>query len=213
MALNNKTKKFLKHNIGVLIVSLFLVIFMILSFAGGLSMSQEFLLEKIAISILLAVSLGLVVGFLGELSLGQAGFMCIGAYIGGKIAALLVEPLGNGLLTLIISLLVGGLAAAASGFLIGLPALRLKGDYLAIVTLAFGEIVKTIFLNTGPTSFGGATGLTTPRYNRNYLFIYAFLLVVIMLLVIQNLIRSKHGRAITAIRDSEIASRATGRNA
>ena len=212
MALNNKTKKFLKHNIGVLIVSLFLVIFMILSFAGGLSMSQEFLLEKIAISILLAVSLGLVVGFLGELSLGQAGFMCIGAYIGGKIAALLVEPLGNGLLTLIISLLVGGLAAAASGFLIGLPALRLKGDYLAIVTLAFGEIVKTIFLNTGPISFGGATGLTTPRYNRNYLFIYAFLLVVIMLLVIQNLIRSKHGRAITAIRDSEIASRATGIN-
>ena len=212
MALNNKTKKFLKHNIGVLIVALFSVIFTILSLTGGLSMSQEFLLEKIAISILLAVSLGLVVGFLGELSLGQAGFMCIGAYIGGKIAALLVEPLGNGLLTLIIALLVGGIAAAASGFLIGLPALRLKGDYLAIVTLAFGEIVKTIFLNTSAESFGGATGLTTPRYDRNYLLIYAFILVIIMLLVIQNLIRSKHGRAITAIRDSEIASRATGIN-
>lgn len=212
MALNNKAKKFLKHNIGVLIIALFLVIFTILSLVGGLSMSQEFLLEKIAISILLAVSLGLVVGFLGELSLGQAGFMCIGAYIGGKIAALLVEPLGNGLLTLIIALFVGGLAAATSGLLIGLPALRLKGDYLAIVTLAFGEIVKTIFLNTSATSFGGATGLTTPRYDRNYLFIFAFLFVIIMLLVIQNLIRSKHGRAITAIRDSEIASRATGIN-
>lgn len=212
MALNNKAKKFLKHNIGVLIIALFLLIFTILSLVGGLSMSQEFLLEKIAISILLAVSLGLVVGFLGELSLGQAGFMCIGAYIGGKIAALLVEPLGNGLLTLIIALFVGGLAAAASGLLIGLPALRLKGDYLAIVTLAFGEIVKTIFLNTSATSFGGATGLTTPRYDRNYLFIFAFLFVIIMLLVIQNLIRSKHGRAITAIRDSEIASRATGIN-
>lgn len=212
MALNKKTRKFLKHNISVLIIALFLVIFALLSVTGNLSMSSQFLLEKIAISILLAVSLGLVVGFLGELSLGQAGFMCIGAYFGGKIASLLVASLGNGLLTLFISILVGGLTAAISGFIIGLPALRLKGDYLAIVTLAFGEIVKTIFLNTSAESFGGATGLSTPRYNRTYLFIYAFIFVIIMLLVIQDLIRSKHGRAITAIRDSEIASRATGIN-
>ena len=84
MALNKQTRKFLKHNIGVMIVALFLIVFMILSFTGNLTMSNQFLLEKIAISILLAVSLGLVVGFLGELSLGQAGFMCIGAYLGGK---------------------------------------------------------------------------------------------------------------------------------
>ena len=212
MALNKQTRKFLKHNIGVMIVALFLIVFMILSFTGNLTMSNQFLLEKIAISILLAVSLGLVVGFLGELSLGQAGFMCIGAYLGGKVAALLEPSLGNGIGTLLIALLAGGLAAAASGLLIGLPALRLKGDYLAIVTLAFGEIVKTIFLNTGPNSFGGATGLSTPRYNRNYLFIFVFVAVIIMLIIIQNLVRSKHGRAITAIRDSEIASRATGIN-
>ena len=212
MALNKQTKKFLKHNIGVIIVALFLVIFMILSFTGNLSMSSEFLLEKIAISILLAVSLGLVVGFLGELSLGQAGFMCIGAYLGGKVASLIAPSLGTNVPTLLISILAGGLTAAASGLLIGLPALRLKGDYLAIVTLAFGEIVKTIFLNTSADSFGGATGLTTPRFDRHTLFIYAFIFVLIMLVVIQNLIRSKHGRAITAIRDSEIASRATGIN-
>ena len=212
MIASKQTKKFLKHNIGVMIVALFLVVFMIISFTGNLSMSSQFLLEKIAISILLAVSLGLVVGFLGELSLGQAGFMCIGAYLGGKVAALLEPSLGNGIPTMLIALLVGGLTAAASGLLIGLPALRLKGDYLAIVTLAFGEIVKTIFLNTGPNSFGGATGLTTPRYSRNYLYMFAFVFVIIMLIVVQNLIRSKHGRAITAIRDSEIASRATGIN-
>ena len=212
MALNKQTKKFLKHNIGIIVVALFLIIFMILSFTGNLAMSSQFLLEKIAISILLAVSLGLVVGFLGELSLGQAGFMCIGAYLGGKVASLIAPSLGVGIPTLLIAIIVGGLSAAASGLLIGLPALRLKGDYLAIVTLAFGEIVKTIFLNTGAESFGGATGLTTPRYNRNHLFIYAFIFVIIMLIIIQNLIRSKHGRAITAIRDSEIASRATGIN-
>ena len=212
MAFNKKTKKFLKHNIGVITIALFLVIFMILSFSGNLSMSTEFLLEKIAISILLAVSLGLVVGFLGELSLGQAGFMCIGAYLGGKVASLIAPSLGVGLPTLLISILVGGITAALSGLLIGLPALRLKGDYLAIVTLAFGEIVKTIFLNTSADSFGGATGLETPRYSRQYLFMYAFIFVIIMLLVITNLIRSKHGRAITAIRDSEMASRATGIN-
>ncbi|MBQ2245128.1 MAG: branched-chain amino acid ABC transporter permease [Oscillospiraceae bacterium] len=174
--------------------------------------SLLFLLEKIAISIILAVSLSLVVGFLGELSLGHAGFMCVGAYLGGKIAALLVPTLGNGPLTFLIALLAGGGAAAVCGIIIGIPALRLRGDYLAIVTLAFGEIVKSLFQNSSDETFGGSLGLNTPRYDKNYLFIFAFVLVLLTLMVVQNLMRSKHGRAITAIRDNEIAARATGTN-
>ena len=206
-------KKFkIKHFINYIVIGAATIIFVILNSVGVLGLSEQFLLEKIAISIILAVSLGLVVGFLGELSLGHAGFMCIGAYIGGKVASLLSESIGNGFGNLLISLLVGGVAAAVAGAIIGLPALRLKGDYLAIVTLAFGEIVKTLFLNSSDETFGGPIGLETPRYDRNSLFIIAFVIVLIMLAVIQNLIRSKHGRAITSIRDSEIAARATGIN-
>ncbi len=196
-------KKFkIKHFINYIVIGAATIIFTILNSVGVLGLSEQFLLEKIAISIILAVSLGLVVGFLGELSLGHAGFMCIGAYIGGKVASLLSESMGNGFLTLIIALAVGGLSAAVAGAIIGLPALRLKGDYLAIVTLAFGEIVKTLFLNSSEETFGGPIGLETPRYDRNSLFIIGFVVVLIMLAVIQNLIRSKHGRAITSIRDS-----------
>ena len=207
-----KKKLKLKHFINYIVIGAATIIFVILNSVGALGLSEQFLLEKIAISIILAVSLGLVVGFLGELSLGHAGFMCIGAYIGGKVAALLSESIGNNFGCFIISLIVGGLIAAAAGVIIGLPALRLKGDYLAIVTLAFGEIVKTLFLNSSEESFGGPIGLETPRYDRNSLFIIAFVIVLLMLAVIQNLIRSKHGRAITSIRDSEIAARATGIN-
>ena len=213
MKFSNLKKNFkLKHYINYIGIGFVLILFTILSLTGNTNISTEFLLEKIAISIILAVSLGLVVGFLGELSLGHAGFMCVGAYIGGKISILLDNAMGTNLPNLLISLIAGGLAAGVCGVIIGLPALRLRGDYLAIVTLAFGEIVKTIFLNTKEETFGGATGLSTPRYNREYLFIIAFIVVLIMLFIIQNLIRSKHGRAITAIRDSEIASRATGIN-
>lgn len=201
-----------KHFINYIVIGAFTLIFSILSVTNSLDLLQKFLLEKIAISILLSVSLGLVVGFLGELSLGHAGFMCIGAYLGGKAASLLEPVLGSTLLTLIISLIIGGVSALISGLIIGLPALRLKGDYLAIVTLAFGEIVKTLFLNSSETTFGGPTGINTPRFDNKYLFIVGFVLVLFMLFVIQNLIRSKHGRAITAIRDSEIAARATGIN-
>ena len=109
-------------------------------------------------------------------------------------------------------MVVGCIAAAICGAIIGVPALRLRGDYLAIVTLAFGEIVKSLFQNSSDESFGGSLGLETPRYNKSYLFIIAFVLVLITLAVIQNLIRSKHGRAITAIRDNEIAARASGIN-
>lgn len=201
-----------KHYVNYMGVGIFALVFTIMSLTTGLASSTLYLLEKIAISIILAVSLSLVVGFLGELSLGHAGFMCIGAYIGGKLSAVLVDKLGNGVLTLIIALIVGGACAAVFGVIIGLPALRLKGDYLAIVTLAFGEIVKTIFRNTSNESFGGTLGLPTPRYDKNYLFIFGFLMVLACLAVTQNIIRSKHGRAITSIRDNEIAARAMGIN-
>ena len=118
----------------------------VLTFLGALPQSTLFLLEKVVMNIILAVSLSLVVGFLGELSLGHAGFMCVGAYLGGKVSCLLEPIFGNSILTLVISIIVGGLVAAVCGIIIGLPALRLKGDYLAIVTLAFGEIVWSIFI-------------------------------------------------------------------
>ena len=201
-----------KHFINYVVIGIVVGIFTVLNFTAGIPSSTQILLEKLAIAIILAVSLSLVVGFLGELSLGHAGFMCVGAYLGGKTSALLVPVLGNGVPALIISVIVGGAIAALCGFIIGLPALRLKGDYLAIVTLAFGEIVKSVFQNAAPDFFGGALGMSTPRYDRNYLFIIAFVFVIITLVVIQNLMRSKHGRAITSIRDNEIAAHATGIN-
>lgn len=200
-----------KHLVNYIAVGIVALIFSLITLGGGLPQSTLYMLEKITMNIVLAVSLSLVVGFLGELSLGHAGFMCIGAYMGGKVACLLGD-MGNTVFSLILSVIVGAVIAGAFGLIIGLPALRLKGDYLAIVTLAFGEIVKTVFENTGAESFGGPIGLRTPRFDKQYLFIFGFILVLLTLFVIQNLIRSKHGRAITAIRDNEIAARATGIN-
>ena len=197
------------HYLNYIVVAALTLVFAILSLTGFIDSSDKYLLEKIAIAITLAVSLSMVVGFLGELSLGHAGFMCIGAYLGGKTAVVL-EPLLGEWPTLFISLIVGGVVAAVFGMIIGLPALRLRGDYLAIVTLAFGEIVRSIFMNSSKESFGGSLGLDTPRFDKDILFIIAFIMVLATLAVTQNLIRSKHGRAITAIRDNEIAARATG---
>lgn len=211
--LTDKLKKIKwKRYTNYIAVGIVLFVFTVLTLLDSLPQSTLFLLEKIGISIILSVSLGLVVGFLGELSLGHAGFMCIGAYLGGKTAELLSDVGVEGIPALLISVVVGALAAAAFGFVVGLPALRLKGDYLAIVTLAFCEIVKTIFENSSKESFGGPMGLRTPRFDKHYLFIIIFIFILICLAVMQNLIRSKHGRAITAIRDNEIAARASGIN-
>ena len=203
----------INHYINYIVIGAMTLILGGMTLAGNrFDNSLLFLLEKMAISIILAVSLSLVVSFLGELSLGHAGFMCVGAYLGGKVSSLLVPAMGNGLAAFAISLIVGAAAAAVCGVIIGIPALRLRGDYLAIVTLAFGEIVKTLFQNTSDETFGGTLGLDTPRYDKKYLFIIAFVLVLITLAVVQNFIRSKHGRAVTAIRDNEIAAKATGIN-
>ncbi len=201
----------LKHFINYIVIGIVTVLFGLLGIFGALPSSTIYMLEKIAIAIILAVSLNIVVGFLGELSLGHAGFMCVGAYMGGKVAEL-IDRSGDNIAALLLSVVIGGAVAAIFGFIIGLPALRLRGDYLAIVTLAFGEIVRTLFMNAPEELFGGTLGLSTPRYDKNYLFIIAFLLVLACLAVTQNMMRSKHGRAITSIRDSEIAARATGIN-
>ena len=206
---NIKSSFKLKHYANYIGVTLFLIITCILMSAGYLNRSTANLITQIAYSIILAVSLNLVVGFLGELSLGHAGFMCVGAYLGCYLANQLHTVIGSPLVVLIISMLAGGIIAAVFGFIIGLPALRLRGDYLAIVTLAFGEIVRTVFKNLD--MFGGALGLSTKKYGTN-LFIVALIVVLIMLILVQNLIRSRHGRAITAIRDNEIAAKAMGIN-
>lgn len=202
---NTKPKYFTNY----IIVLVMLAVTLTMKLTGNLARSNATLLAQISYSIILAVSLNFVVGFLGELSLGHAGFMCVGAYLGCFCANFLHDYISSPLLVLIISMLIGGLIAAVFGFIIGLPALRLKGDYLAIVTLAFGEIVRTIFKNL--KSFGGALGLDSTRYKGN-LFVVGFVVILFTLFIIQNIVRSKHGRAITAIRDNEIAARAMGIN-
>ena len=208
-----------KYYLNYIAIGLVAIILTIATCAGGIKSSNLFLLEKMTMNITLAVSLSLVVGFLGELSLGHAGFMCVGAYFGG-ITSMIIDNSGviegKSVLSFVISMIVGATVAGIFGFVIGLPALRLRGDYLAIVTLAFGEIVKTVFENVtfkiGDKVVGGPMGIRTPRFDKQYFFIIGFIIVLITLAVIQNLIRSKHGRAITAIRDNEIAARASGIN-
>ena len=206
----------MKDFINYILVLALLVYGVVLLMGGSLRPSMAQLFAQMGYSIILAVSLNLVVGFLGELSLGHAGFMCVGAYVGGLCAVTLKQSMPDmKLLVLIISMLIGGAVAAIFGFIIGLPSLRLKGDYLAIVTLAFGEIVRNVFMNQ--EVFGGARGLTTGtlKYDTRQsptLFIVTLIVALIMLIVIQNLVKSKHGRAITAIRDNEIAAKAMGIN-
>ena len=208
----------IKHFISYIVIAAALIVFTVLYYSGSVNRSTATLLLQIGYSIILAVSLNLVVGFLGELSLGHAGFMCIGAYLGMLISNYLIPIIPSLPVCLIISMVISGAVAGIFGFIVGLPALRLRGDYLAIVTLAFGEIVRNICRNL--PFFGGAQGLPSSYYSALLaegkkgipLFIYAFIIVLIMIAVIQNLIRSKHGRAITAIRDNEIAAKAMGIN-
>lgn len=213
---NIKSSFKLKHYVNYAVIAVVFIVMTVLYMSGSLNKSMPLLFNQIAYSVILAVSLNLVVGFLGELSLGHAGFMCVGAYLGTYVSNALLKSGTSIPLTLVISLLVGGAVAAIFGFIVGLPALRLRGDYLAIVTLAFGEIVRNICRNI--PAFGGAQGLVSDSYvailkaKKLPLFFYTFICLFIMLIVIQNLIRSKHGRAITAIRDNEIAAKSMGVN-
>ncbi len=207
-----KSKFKIKNHLSYMIVAAIAIILVIASSVSTVKSSTLYLFEEISINVILAVSLSLVVGFLGELSLGHAGFMSVGAFTGCVLCKYVFPSLAasSPLAAILISVIAGGLTAAAFGFLIGLPALRLKGDYLAIVTLAFGEIIKVVFQNIN--ALGGALGFSHRRYDKAELYIICFVLVILTIVVLQNFIKSKHGRAVMAIRDNEIAARATGVN-
>ena len=190
-------------------------------------------LVPITAYIVMAISLNLVVGIAGDLSLGHAGFMSIGAYTGIVTAVSMQAAGAPQTLALIVSIVVGAVFAAIAGFIIGIPVLRLRGDYLAIVTLAFGEIIKGIFNNLyvgidsnglhmsllsdktdlaegGKLIIGGPMGLTSiPRYST---FTIGIILVIITLIVVFHLVSSRQGRAIMAVRDNRIAAESIGVN-
>lgn len=199
-----KIDKQLLKNI-ILIVVIYAIIEALL-YGNVLNRQFKNLLVPVCINIILAVSLNLTTGFLGELTLGHAGFMSVGAYTGALITMNLNLPLA---VEFPIALIAGGLMASIFGVLIGVPVLRLRGDYLAIVTLAFGEIIKSI-ANTIPLT-NGAMGLTGIELHANYKhFTLVFVLTIITIFAIKNLVQSRQGRAICSIRDNYVAAEAVG---
>lgn len=198
--LENTGKKYLTSTIAV---ALLFGIIMALTEFNILNRYYALMLIPIGFNIILAVSLNLTAGFLGQLPLGHAGFMSIGAYTSALFTIAVEMPV---YIEFPLSLLLGGLVASIFGIIIGLPALRLKGDYLAIITLGFGEIIRVIILNLGFT--GGAYGLKGIEKHTSVGAV--FICVIITIYVIRALINSRHGRAILSIREDEIAAEASG---
>lgn len=179
---------------------------MVLLNQGLLNRQMKSLITPICTNVMLAVSLCLIVGFLGELTLGHAGFMSLGAYAGALVTMNLQAP---SYVSLIVAVIVGGCVAALAGLVIGVPVLRLKGDYLAIVTLGFGEIIRSVINSMKIT--GGAKGLSGIEKMTNYNhFTVVYILTLIVIIVVSNLVNSRHGRAVCAIRDNYIAAEACG---
>ena len=162
---------------------------------------MESTLILICINVMLAVSLNLINGITGQFSIGHAGFMSIGAYVSAILTLNFDMPF-------VLALVIAGIVAALFGILIGIPTLRLNGDYLAIATLGFGEIIRIVLLNT--EYVGGASGLSGIPNQTSWTIMFLFTLVTIV--VINNFIRSSHGRACIAIRENEIAAEAMGIN-
>jgi len=215
------------------------VILLILRSMGLLSRSLSGMLVPICCYVVMAISLNLTVGVLGELSLGHAGFMSVGAFTGVIVAMSLSTVLPSDPMRLVIAIIAGAILAAVAGFVVGIPVLRLRGDYLAIVTLAFGEIIKEIMnclivgydsrglhiaLNisgkvnidtlgldeTGFAIIKGAQGATGT--DKIATFTAGFILIMIALVIVLNLVNSRSGRAILAIRDNRIAAESVGIN-
>ena len=228
-----KNKTFLSNVRIYLVVTLAFAAMYIMSNAGLLSSSWKGYLVPICAYVSLAVSLNLLVGICGELSLGHAGFMGIGAFSGIIFAALLKDVVASDMLRLLIAMICGGLLAGGVGAIIGIPVLRLRGDYLAIVTLAFGEIMKNIIGNlyAGTDANGFHMAVTTSKMalgeGGKYIingpmgatgvqklatFPMGFVLVLFTLFVVLNLVNSKEGRAIKAVRDNRIAAESVGIN-
>jgi branched-chain amino acid transport system permease protein len=193
----------------LIMVAVIYAVVAVLLYGGMASRQMSNMLISISCYIVMAISLNLVVGLLGELSLGHAGFVSVGLFT-GCLVSLATEAFLPLVIRLPLSMIVGGLAAAVVGLVVGLPALRLKGDYLAIVTLGCGEIIKTVITNLNVT--GGAKGLNTAAIysNSKILLPYAIVVVFIVVLVMMNLKNSRHGRAIMAIRDNRIAAESNG---
>ncbi len=208
-----KVKKLLlnRNFITIGIIIIVYIVLGILLYSGNLSRQISNMLISVSVYVVLAVSLNLVVGLLGELSLGHAGFVSVGLFSGCLVSIALADKLPM-FARVPLSMIVGGLVAAVFGFVVGLPALRLKGDYLAIVTLACGEIIKSIITNLNIT--GGARGLDTSSIfsNSKTLLPYAVIIVIITVIVMMNVKNSRHGRAIMAIRDNRIAAESIGIN-
>ena len=228
-----KQKTFINNMITYAIVVVAYIVVQILMGTGHMSSLMKGLLVPFCIYVIMAVSLNLTVGILGELSLGHAGFMCVGAFAGAWFSKCMKGSM-NPTVSLIIAVIIGAVVAAVFGILIGIPVLRLKGDYLAIVTLAFGEIIKNIInavylgrdgsgfhislkdsmsLNMdadGEVLIKGAQGITgTPQAAT---FTIGVILVLITLFIVMNLVNSRTGRAIMAIRDNRIAAESIGIN-
>ena len=181
----------------------------ILSLTGILNGYILHIINQSLIYVILAVSLNLINGITGQFSLGHMGFAAVGAYVAGAITTLIFKASPNssyGYLVFIGAVLAGGVAAGLVGILIGFPSLRLKGDYLAIVTLGFGEIIKTVLNNIDVV--GGPRGLLgIPKFSSfTVIFVVTFLSVV----VIRNLVVSSHGRAMLAVRENELAAELVG---
>ena len=210
------------------------VIMQILINAGEISSLFQGLMVPLCTYIILAISLNLVVGILGELSLGHAGFMCVGAFTSSFFSKAMQDTITNSTVRFLLALLIGIITAAIFGIIIGIPVLRLNGDYLAIVTLAFGEIIKNLVnvlfigkdskgfhfstkdavsLNMEPDGkiiLNGPQGITgTPNDST---FFIGFILILVTLFIVLNLIHSRDGRAIMAIRDTRIAAESIGIN-
>lgn len=180
---------------------LFYIIFQILLSTGILDTYIELNIILICINIILAVGLNLITGFTGQFSLGHAAFMSIGAYTSAIITAKLGQPF-------FVGIILSGIISALAGIIIGIPTLRLRGDYLAIATLGFGEIVKIIALNID--YIGGAIGFNDiPQYTN---WTWAFGMTVLVVVLIKNFLNSYQGRACIAIREDEIAAEAMGIN-
>lgn len=230
--LTNLTKTQKSNGLTYAVVCIAFVIMFVLQKTGGLSSKMSGMLVPICAYIVMALSLNLTVGIIGELSLGHAGFMSIGAFVGTSVIVMMeYSGMANKNLRLVLGILIAAVFTALIGFLIGIPVLRLKGDYLAIVTLAFAEIIKSLFQNmylgidenglqfsmvdnklslseNGRLIIEGAMGIRS--ITKISSFVIGFILIIVCLTVIFNLVSSRSGRAIMAIRDNRIAAESVG---
>ena len=189
-----------KNDLKMLIVALVIyAVIMGLTEAGMLSAFWQLNLIFAGLNIILAASLNLINGYTGQFSLGHAGFMAVGAYVGVVLTTNFQMPFP-------VALLAGGVSAGLLGALIGLPTLRLRGDYLAIATLGLGEIVRIVIINV--PYVGGAAGFKGIQHLTN--FTWVFFIMLAALFIIKNFVNSRHGRACLAIRENEIAAESMG---